>query len=218
MDGIHDLGGKQGFGPVDVNEPEEAFHSEWEARAYGVVRAMKKAPDWTIDRFRFTREQIEPADYLLRPYYDQWLQCYAVLMVESGKATVEELAAGHAKGGSPGTQRLPSPADVAAERASAAVKFDRAYTSAFRFKDGDAVITKAHMHGGHTRLPGYARGCRGKIFHVRGAFVLPDDAAHGVETAEPLYTVAFKASEFWPDDNVDHVVHIDVWERYLEPA
>jgi nitrile hydratase subunit beta len=34
MDGIHDLGGRQGFGPVDVDEPEEVFHEAWEGRVW----------------------------------------------------------------------------------------------------------------------------------------------------------------------------------------
>ena len=32
MDGIHDLGGKQGYGPIDVDEVDTPFHHDWEAR------------------------------------------------------------------------------------------------------------------------------------------------------------------------------------------
>lgn len=218
MDSIHDLGGRQGFGPVDTGEREEAFHSDWEARAYGVVRAMKKAPGWTLDRFRFTREQIEPADYLTRPYYDQWLQCYAALMVESGYASVEEIASGHSRNGSLGLGTPPSPERVAAERKSAAVTFDRPYDKPFAFGVGDAVRTKPHIHSGHTRLPRYVRGQCGVIAHVRGAFVLPDLSARGIDRANPLYTVAFSADELWPGEGHGHQVHIDLWESYLDRA
>ena len=218
MDGIHDLGGRQGFGHVDVDEKEEAFHSGWEARAYGLVRAMSKAPDWTLDRFRFTREQIEPADYLTRPYYDQWLQCYAALMVESGCASVAEIAIGQPSGGGPDLGAPAAPGQVAAQRKQAAATFERPWDKAIRFSAGDRVRTSPHMHGGHTRLPGYARGCEGEVVHVRGAFVLPDKSVDGIEQAEPLYTVAFEASQLWPGDRVDHVVHLDLWESYLEPA
>lgn len=218
MDGIHDLGGRQGFGPVDTDEPEEAFHSDWEARAYGLVRAMKKAPDWTLDRFRFTREQIEPADYLLRPYYDQWLQSYAVLMVESGFADVEEIASGKAKGEKPDLGAPTTPDAVASEQKAAAIVFEREYNETFAFAAGQKVKTKDHIHGGHTRLPGYARGQRGVVTQVRGAFVFPDKAAEGIEEAQPLYTVAFDADELWPGEGHEHLVHIDLWESYLEPA
>ena len=87
MDSIHDLGGRQGFGPIDTAEPHEPFHAQWEARLLGIVRAMSRPPGWTIDRFRFARESIAPVDYLTRPYYDQWLQTYAALLIDSGVAT-----------------------------------------------------------------------------------------------------------------------------------
>lgn len=218
MDGIHDLGGRQGFGHVEADEKEEAFHSDWEARVFALVRAMSKKPEWTIDRFRFTREQIDPVDYLTRPYYDQWLQCYAALMIESGLADVGEIATGTSATGKPDLPPPAKPETVEAQRKDAAVKFDRPYDKPFRFKAGDNVRTLAHAHGGHTRLPGYARGCEGVVAHVRGGFIFPDDAAQGIERAQPLYTVRFDASQFWPEDGLKHSVHIDLWESYLEPA
>lgn len=218
MDGIHDLGGRQGFGPVDVHETEEAFHSDWEARAYGIVRAMTKAPGWTLDRFRFTREQIEPADYLTRPYYDQWLQCYAALMVESGLANIEEIASGTSAARPEGLKPPTGPDRVAAAQRRAAVSFERPCDRPFRFSAGDVVKTKPHVTAAHTRLPGYARGHRGEIAHVRGAFVFPDDSARGIERAEPLYTVAFDADTLWPGEGLGHTVHLDLWESYLEAA
>jgi nitrile hydratase len=95
MDGIHDLGGRQGFGAIDVDEPEEPFHEPWEGRVRGMVNAMSKAADWNIDWFRHCRELIDPVDYLSRPYFDQWLQTYAAMLVNSGIATVDEIASGH---------------------------------------------------------------------------------------------------------------------------
>lgn len=217
MDGIHDLGGRQGFGPVETGEEEAAFHSGWEARAFAIVRAMSRKPGWTLDRFRFTREQIDPADYLTRPYYDQWIQCYAALMIGSGIATVEELASGHSQTGTAGMGPPRTPQSVAAEKVKAS-PFDRPYTEAFEFSVGERVTAKSHGSSGHTRLPAYVRGRSGKISHVRGAYVFPDDSAQGIETAQPLYTVAFKASTLWPGDGCTHLVHLDLWESYLDPA
>ena len=51
MDSIHDLGGRQGFGPIVTDEPDEPFHAAWEARLLGIVRAMSRPSGWTIDRF-----------------------------------------------------------------------------------------------------------------------------------------------------------------------
>ena len=39
MNGIHDMGGMQGMGPIEVREDERPFHAEWEARAWGLIRA-----------------------------------------------------------------------------------------------------------------------------------------------------------------------------------
>lgn len=218
MDGIHDLGGRQGFGRVETDEEEVPFHSDWEARAYAIVRAMTKVPGWTLDRFRYTREQIEPSDYLTRPYYDQWIQSYAALMVESGIADLDELSTGKSKGKAPDLNAPAAPGSVDAEKKAAGVTFDRPYDKAFAFAAGEKVKTKPHVPSGHTRLPGYARGQRGVITHVRGAFVLPDRAAEGVDQPEPLYTVAFAADDLWPGEGHQHLVHIDLWESYLEPA
>ena len=97
MDGIHDLGGRQGFGPVETREPDEVFHAPWEGRVWGIVRAMTRPADWSIDWFRHCRELIDPVDYLTRPYFDQWVQTYAAMLVNSGAATVEEVASGRSQ-------------------------------------------------------------------------------------------------------------------------
>jgi len=217
MDGIHDLGGRQGFGKVETKEKEVAFHEPWEARMFGIVRAMSRAPDWTLDKFRYTREQIEPIDYLTRPYYDQWMQCYAAMMIGSGIASVEELASGHTQTGPADLGQPRGPESVAAEQKNAA-PFERPYTEKLKFEAGDSVTAKSHGHGWHTRLPGYVRGRSGTVSIVRGAFIFPDDSAQGIERAEPLYTVAFKASELWPGEGGTHLIHLDLWENYLDPA
>jgi nitrile hydratase len=201
-----------------VEEPEEAFHSDWEARAYGIVRAMRKAPDWTIDKFRFTREQIDPVDYLTRPYYDQWLQCYAALMVGSGVASVAEIASGQSETGRADLGAPSSPDAVAKEQSQAGVTFERPGGAPALYSLGDSVLAKTYAPGGHTRLPSYIRGHKGEVSHVRGTFVFPDDSAKGIKGDEPLYTVAFKADEIWPGEGHTHLVLLDLWESYLVPA
>ena len=37
MDGIHDMGGMHGFGPIEVEENEPAFHEPWEGRVMGIA-------------------------------------------------------------------------------------------------------------------------------------------------------------------------------------
>jgi nitrile hydratase subunit beta len=218
MDGIHDLGGKQGFGPIDVGEPEEPFHAAWEARLLGIVRAMTRAAPWSIDWFRHVRELIEPVDYLTRPYYDQWLQTYGAMMVNSGVATVDELATGKSTAMIPGLPP-PTPPSAVAGLTRNTVCFDRPSQAPARFAVGDAVRARLDASSGHTRLPQYARGRRGEVSAYHGAHVFPDASARGEERAEPLYTVAFAATELWPEATAARDrVYLDLWESYLEPA
>ena len=56
MNGPHDLGGADGFGPV-VPEPDEpVFHAAWEARTLAVVLATGGGGRWNLDMSRFDRE------------------------------------------------------------------------------------------------------------------------------------------------------------------
>lgn len=216
MDGVHDLGGRQGFGPIDVDEPEAPFHAPWEGRMWGIARAMRRPPGWTIDWWRHGRELIDPADYLSRPYYDQWMQTYAALLVDSGIATVTEIATGETQAPSVDLGPPMPPEEVAAASA-AAVRFDRADAGPPAFAVGDRVRAKLAGAPGHTRLPGYVRGRVGTIHALRGAHVLPDASARGEERAEPLYSVAFEAAALWPEANGRRDrIHLDLWQSYLD--
>jgi nitrile hydratase subunit beta len=198
MDGIHDLGGRIGFGPIDVNEPEEQFHHAWEARTLAVIRAMARPIPWSIDWFRQVRERIEPVDYLTRPYYDQWLQTYAAMLVHAGAATVEEIATGESKMTVPGLVPPMGQQDVATAK-TRFPKFNREIDESPRFAVGDKVRVQLAGFVGHTRLPQYARGRFGQIEAYRGGYIFPDSNATDDGFATPLYTVAFAASELWPE-------------------
>jgi len=218
MDGIHDLGGRQGYGPIDVDEPPEPFHEPWEARLLGIVRAFTRPGNWSIDWFRHVRECIEPADYLTRPYYDQWLQTYAAMMVDSGAASIEELASGRSTAPLHGMPAPMPPEKVEVAKKSVA-RFDRESNATPAFSAGDAVRTQSLGATGHTRLPQYARDRRGRIEAFRGFHVLPDSNMTGAGTVEPLYTVSFAAADLWPEaDGRRDRVYLDLWERYLERA
>ena len=71
---------------------------------------------------------------------------------------------------------------------------------------------------GHTRLPRYARGKRGRIELVHGVFVLPDANAHGLgPNPQWLYLVRFSGPELWGRDGDPGLeVTVDAWESYLE--
>jgi len=88
------------------------------------------------------------------------------------------------------------------------------------FAAGDRVFTRTDAPEGHTRLPRYARGKYGVIDAVHGTFIFPDTNAHGQgEQSHALYSVRFDANDLWGvSAEPCSPVHLDLWERYLEPA
>jgi nitrile hydratase subunit beta len=214
MDTIHDLGGRQGFGPIEQDKDSDAvpFHADWEARAYSICfimfRRWQNSEDGpNLDWFRHARERIDPVDYLTRPYFDQWVQSVAAMLVEEGAISLKELTGQAATG-------------LAA--ASGATKGKISANSPVGDRDfdiGELVVAQKTTTNPYTRLPGYIRGRRGTVILKHGPQLLADVLALGVEQNERLYTVAFEASELWQDaENTGDRVCIDLWESHLEPA
>jgi hypothetical protein len=73
MDGVHDMGGMDGFGKIEVEEDEPVFHAAWEGRVLAMQLAMIYADAWRIDQARFAQEQLPPITYLSATYYQRWL-------------------------------------------------------------------------------------------------------------------------------------------------
>jgi nitrile hydratase len=216
MDGIHDLGGKEGFGPIEVDEPEVPFKEEWEGRAWAIASSTA-APDWTIDWWRHVRELIEPADYLTRHYFDSWAQTQLAAFINSGVFTLEEATSGKLATPSDSTSERISAREAVALDATYAFRFDREVDWPPAFRVGDRVRTKRTAHAHHARLPAYARGRRGAIHANHGAHVFPDLSAQGKEEAQHLYSVVFDAHELWPESGAGRDrVFLDLWESYLE--
>lgn len=217
MDGVHDLGGQQGHGRVAPREDDLPFH-EWERQMHGIVRALARPSDWNLDKFRFTREQLPPVEYLTRPYFDQWYSSYAAMLVGSGLVTAQELAAGKSARPAPAGPKPMSVADVPKMK-NASFRYDRPYRNRARYEVDEPVRAALTGSPGHTRLPRYVRGHAGVIRAVHGAHVVPDENAEGREIAEPLYTVTFRLAELFPEQSgSSDRVHLDLWERYLEPV
>ena len=72
MDGIHDMGGMDGFGKVEPEPNEPPFHAPWEGRVMALARAMGYAGAWHIDHARFAQERLPPQVYLTSSYYQRW--------------------------------------------------------------------------------------------------------------------------------------------------
>jgi nitrile hydratase subunit beta len=219
MNGAQDLGGMMGFGPI-AGEPErEVFHADWEKRALALTIASGALGEWNIDMSRHAREMLHPTDYLASSYYEVWIKGLEKLLVARGLVTSEEIAASSVLHAPRPTSPPLAAADVAQTLAEG-TPCDRPPQAPARFKVGEAVRTLNFNPSGHTRLPRYARGKRGRIERVHGVFILPDANAHGLgPSAQWLYLVCFPASELWGregDPALD--VSIDAWESYLEGA
>lgn len=61
MNGVHDLGGMHGFGPVLREESEPAFHEAWEGVVFSMMRAARAQKLFNGDESRHGIERIAPA-------------------------------------------------------------------------------------------------------------------------------------------------------------
>jgi len=93
MNGIHDMGGMHGLGPIDREENEPVFHHAWERRAFALNMAAGFLGEWNIDMSRYAREQMPAAEYLATSYYEHWLWSLERLLVDKGLLTQAEIDA-----------------------------------------------------------------------------------------------------------------------------
>jgi nitrile hydratase len=217
MDGVHDMGGMDGFGKVEPEPNEPVFHHRWEGRVLATSRAIGVFRAWTIDTSRYAIEMMSPAIYLTKSYYEKWFLRNQNLLIERGLIDADEVAAGRALRPGKKFDRGPfTPADV--DRVTKRGSFARPAQAPAKFKVGDRVRTKnIHPHT-HTRLPRYARGHVGVVESLHGTHVFPDSVTTGKgDDPQWLYTVRFDARELWGADADPKLkVSIEAFEPYLE--
>lgn len=222
MDGIHDLGGRHGFGEVIVEVDEPTFHERWEAVVFALNLAAGQAgavPN--VDRFRHAIERIDPVSYLADTYYGRWLGGIETLLVEAGILDQGRISARAVSLGAPVDVRIAARPkavpDPVGDRASAPGNYRELETSS-AYAVGDEVMTVITDSAGHTRLPAYARGKPGVIAGYHGGWVFPDSNAHGQgEQPQHLYSVGFRATDLYGDGADGRVtVHLDLFEPYLK--
>ena len=203
MAGIHDLGGRQGFGPVRHGPDAPAFHAAWEKRINALYGLAVRRGVFNMDEYRHAIERMEPRHYLSASYYERTLTSLATLLVEKGVVTREELER-RAEGGFP----LALPA--AGGRSNVATRP--------RLAVGDRVRVRNDHLPGHVRMPAYIRGKRGVVVGISPAYPFPDAHAHGIGAEdERTCDVRFSSAELWPDAAEPALVHVGVFESYLEP-
>ena len=179
MDGIHDLGGRQGFGPVRHVPDAPAFHAAWEKRVNALYGLAVRRGIFNMDEYRHAIERMEPRHYLSASYYERTLTSLATLCVEKGIVTREELERR--------AERRFSRWRCRRRRAG------RTWRTRPRLAIGDRVRVRDDHVPGHVRMPAYIRGKRGVVVGVSPAYPFPDAHAHGVAAEdEPTYDVRFR--------------------------
>ncbi len=212
MDGIHDMGGMHGFGPVEPEADEPVFHAPWEARTLGLMIATG-ARGLRTGSIRPAIEQIDPATYLASSYYERWARAVEALVVAGGSLTHAEVDERAASGGAESVRSeatdpdlvaaLPAFLDAPQERSGDPVPA--------RFAVGDRVTVDRMAPTAHHRCPRYVRGVTGEVVRVPGGWPPPGEEGD----AEATYTVRFAMRDLWGDDAEPGSLFIDLWERYL---
>ena len=225
MDGVHDMGGMHGFGPIQRQENEPVFHAPWEGRMFGMLLALGPQGIHDPDGLRAALENMEPAQYLSSSYFERWLLVTEKALLEKGFLTQEELDSKLKE-----VKELP---EAAPARREDPLLRERIVGSVYRrnpsnrevgilprFQVGDSVRVRNVHPRGHTRLPRYVRGKAGVIARFQGVHDFHDAVPQGVTAQpQPVYNLRFQASELWGDSTeVNESLHIDLWESYLEPA
>ncbi|QLD12774.1 nitrile hydratase subunit beta [Microbacterium oleivorans] len=222
MNGIHDVGGMDGLGPIDPEADEPVFHAEWERAAFAMFSQGFAGGYFNIDQFRYGIEQMRPVDYLTHAYYAHWMHSFEHYMTAKDIDAAElerrtQFYLENVDAPLPATvnDALESLVEVIAANGASA---RRAVAVAPRYAVGDVVRVLDSVPFDHTRRAAYVRGRSGTIVTVHGAFVYPDTAGNGGgEDPQHVYTVRFAAESLFgvgignPNDSV----YVDLWEPYL---
>ena len=217
MDGVHDMGGMDNFGPIIREENEPVFHDESERTLFSFMVALMGSGYFSIDEMRRSTDKIPPVQYLASSLYEKWLESLVNMLVEKNVITTEEMRIGKSLR-TTGTALPPLPKEGAEFITSNPLSALKELDQAPQFHVGDKITAKVMHPLHHTRLPRYIRGKHGTVDKIHGAFLLPDSNAHGgAETPQYNYSVRFSAQELWGNEAPQKdCLFIDLFESYME--
>lgn len=92
MSRVNDVGGMEGFGPIDTADEAPGFGADWEARVWALNVTLLGQGHYTVDEFRDAIERMPPREYLAAPYYERWFAAITTLLVDKGLLTEDEVA------------------------------------------------------------------------------------------------------------------------------
>ncbi|GAA3629302.1 nitrile hydratase subunit beta [Kineosporia mesophila] len=229
MHGPHDVGGRDGLGPVAPGflEPDlPNWRYPFEGRMHAVTAMAIARGAFNLDEQRHGIELMPWADYTDSTYYAHWLFSVEKLLHDKGFLTHEEVDARMEELGEPQMAEHPrKPAELSPFAQQmidvlwAGTPHDLPAQAPPRFAVGDEVVVKNLHDTGHNRLPGYLNRSRGVVTHHYGAHHDPAASAHEqVERPHHLYVVTFAADELWGERTSESFdLAADLFEDYLEP-
>ena len=223
MNGIHDMGGMHGFGPVPIETDEPVFHEPWEGRVYAMAIAAGQKRLMAPGGLRPFIEELDPARYLRSSYYERWMGALEDALIRKGVTTKEDIdrrTAHFAENPESEPERREDP-EQASTMAAAIYRHrspQRETEAEPRFKVGDRVRARTINPQGHTRLPRYIRGRSGVVTLLHGVHSFDDTKAQGLgPQPQHIYNVRFEARELWGEEASEtESVYIDMWDSYLD--
>ncbi len=218
MDGIHDLGGMQGFGHVQELTAAGPFAEPWEGKAFVIGALAARISGGNLHAFRHAIERVAPSEYMVG-YWNRWTIGAQTMMEDSGIVTDEEVRARAARLSGRDVPEPPPPTPRKPQMPSGGAGNLRSAQTPPAFAVGDRVRVADLRPAGHTRLPRYVRRRTGTVAALRPCQVFPDTAAHFVgENPQHCYTVDFDSRELWGPEAEPFRLSVDLFEPYLEPA
>lgn len=218
MEGIADMGGTRGWGPVRPPRPgEPVFAEPWQGRAFALAILSVQVSGYNVDAFRHATERLDRAAYLDDGYFGRWLNAAELMLTESAvlAPTAVETRARNLRGA--GVEEPPVPEPARPDYAPTAPGSLRSVDTPPAFAVGERVRAKDMSPPGHTRLPGYLRGHPGVVELVQPAALLPDTHAHFLgENPQHVYSVRFDSRELWGAAAEPFSVTAELFESYLE--
>lgn len=220
MNGVHDLGGMDNLGPINIEQNEPVFHEDWEKEVFGMTLAIMASGYFKTDEVRRETELMPPADYLKASYYEKWLFSLENILVEKDVLTQEEVDTGKPIRQSGGMALPPVPLEMMQYAMCNPVPVNLDVDVPQKFNVGDDIVAKNINPVHHTRLPRYIRGKRGVIESHHGIFLLPDTNAYGgPDKPQHVYNVKFSAADLWGDESPrNDYIYIDLFDDYMDPA
>ncbi len=219
VDGIHDMGGTQGWGRVAIEPDEPVFHEPWESKAFAFGALSARLSGTNLDAMRHAIDRHHPYDYLVDGYYGRWLGCVETMLVDSGVLAPGAVVARARKLRGEDVAEPADPTPNKPDYQPTAAGSLRSIDQPARFAVGDPVRTHRHGNAGHSRLPRYVRDTVGTVAAIQPSQILPDTHAHCIaENAQHVYAVRFSSIDLWGPDAEVFTLTIDMYDDYLEPA